>query len=741
MKYMDKSIVRLSIEGMTCAACSASVEKALKRKKGVETATVNLATNTATIHTDGTITAEQLITAVERAGFSSEIAKEALKKETFAITSPTLIVALIFGSMELYIGMSHMLPIKLPLPNAIAMETNVVNFVLIQMVLTIIVLLAGRRFFISGIKNIIAMHPNMDSLVAIGTGTAFIYSLYNTALVFGGNIHVGHNLYYESAAVVVALVLLGKYLEERSKSAAKKAITALASMMPGTAFVERDGDELEIPCALIKLDDIVIVKPGYRIAVDGVVASGEGAVDESMLTGESIPVYKEKDSKVSGGTICKDGFLRIRATGVGSNTAIAQVLKLVTQAQERKAPAARLADKISGVFVPAVVAIAFISSGIWLLLGQDVAFVMNIFVSVLVVACPCALGLATPIAVMAGSGRGANLGILYRGGDVIEQASKVNTIFFDKTGTITHGRLKVAKIIPHNIDADELVKLTASAEKGSEHPIAVAIVNYAESNNIGLLSPDSLKAHAGKGVTAFIGNKAITAGTAKLMAQENISLPHDSQHLIPLGCTAMFIGINGVYCGLIALSDSIREDAKIAIARLNSMDIETGMITGDNAGAATVIANEAGIASVKSQVLPQDKSAEVEKAKASGKVVAMVGDGINDAPALAAADVGIAVHSGTDAAAESSGVILMGENLGAVADSLVLAKKTMAIIKQNLFWAFIYNCIGIPIAAGLLFALGGPLLTPAFAGGAMALSSVSVVTNSLRLTKYNPNKK
>ncbi len=738
---MDKNIIRLSIEGMTCAACSASVEKSLNRKKGVETATVNLATNTATIHTDGTITEEQLITTVERAGFSAEVAKETLKTEKFAITTATLATALIFGTMELYIGMSHMLPIKLPLPEIIAMESSMVNFVLIQMVLTIIVLIAGRRFFVSGIKNIIACHPNMDSLVAIGTGTAFIYSLYNTALVLGGDIHAGHNLYYESAAVVVALVLLGKYLEERSKSAAKKAITALASMMPGTAFVERDGQELEVPSALIKLDDIVIVKPGYRIAVDGVIVTGEGSVDESMLTGESIPVYKEVDSKVSGGTICKDGFFRVRATGVGGNTAIAQVLKLVTEAQERKAPAARLADKISGVFVPAVVAIAFVASGIWLLLGKDLEFVMNIFVSVLVVACPCALGLATPIAVMAGSGRGANLGILYRGGDVIEQASKINTVFFDKTGTITHGKLKVATVIPHNIDRDELIKLTASAEKGSEHPIAVAIVDYAEENTIEIISPDSLKAHAGKGVTATIGSKTITAGTAKLMDLEGIKLPENSESLIPMGCTAMFIGIDGVYCGLIALSDTIRDDAKEAIARLNSMGIETGMITGDNHGAASVIAKEAGIVSVKSQVLPQDKSAEVEKAKSSGKVVAMVGDGINDAPALAAADVGIAVHSGTDAAAESSGIILMGENLGAVVDSLVLAKKTMVIIRENLFWAFIYNCIGIPIAAGVLYALGGPLLTPAFAGGAMALSSVSVVMNSLRLTKYSPNKK
>ncbi len=735
---MDKNIIRLSIDGMTCAACSASVERALNRKSGVDSAVVNLATNTATIYSDGSITEQQLITAVEKAGFGAEIAKDSIEQDKFRISTTQLVVALLFGGLELYIGMSHMLPIPLPLPDIISMEHNAVNFALVQLVLTVIVLVAGAKFFVSGIKNIIARHPNMDSLVAIGTGTAFIYSIYNTILVIGGSAHSAHNLYYESAAVVVALVLLGKYLEERSKSAAKKAITALASMLPGTAIVERNGDEMEIASKQVKKGDIVIVKPGLRIAVDGTVVSGEAAVDESMLTGESLPVFKEVDSKVSGGTVCKDGYLKITATGIGNNTAIAQVLRLVTEAQERKAPAARLADKISGVFVPSVVAIAILSSIIWLIAGKDFEFVMNIFVSVLVVACPCALGLATPIAVMAGSGRGATLGILYRGGDVIEAAAKIKTVFFDKTGTITHGKLRVDKVITYGIDEQELLYLAGCAEKGSEHPIAIAVVEHVEKQGMAMVAPQTLRAYAGRGMFAVVDNKEILAGTAALMELENVAIPATELEKIPQGCTAMYIAVDGEYRGFIALSDSIREDAQKTVARLADMGIETGMITGDNASVANMIASQAGIKRVRAQVLPQDKSAEVESVRAEGNGVAMVGDGINDAPALAAADVGIAVHGGTDAAAESSGIILMRSDIGAVADALLLSRKTMRIIRENLFWAFIYNCVGIPIAAGVLFAFGGPLLTPAFAGGAMALSSVSVVTNSLRLSKYKP---
>ncbi len=738
---MENKTIRLSIEGMTCAACSAAVEKALGRKKGVESAVVNLATNAATIQTDGTVELETLITAVKRAGFeASEAVDKPPQEEKFNISSLSLTIALIFGALELYVGMSHMLPIRLPLPQIVSDTVHPLNFAILQLILTIPVLIAGRRFFTSGVKKIIARSPNMDSLVALGTGTAFLYSLYGTYKVMQGDMHAVHSLYFESAAVVVALVLLGKYLEERSKSAARRAISALASLVPGTALVERDGVEMELATEEIRVGDTVIVKPGERIAVDAVVLTGEAAVDESMLTGESLPVYKEQGSQVSGGTICKDGYLRVRATGVGKNTAIAQVIKLVTQAQERKAPSARLADKISGVFVPTVVVIAILSAIVWHLVGRDLDFVMNIFVSVLVVACPCALGLATPIAVMAGSGRGAGLGILFRGGDVIEAASKVNTVFFDKTGTVTQGRLSVAKVEAEGMSVNELLRLAASAERGSEHPIASAILEKAEREEIALSEPESLKAYPGRGMEATVDGRKVLAGTVALMELEGVTLPSQARDMIPSGCTAVYVATDGEYRGFIALSDTIREDAREALSRLGAMGIETGMITGDNIRAAEVIAAEAGIVRVLAEVMPGDKSAEVERVKAEGKGVAMVGDGINDAPALAAADVGIAVHGGTDVAAESSGVILMRKDLGAVADALLLSRKTMRIIRENLFWAFVYNCVGIPLAAGVVYALGGPLLTPSFAGAAMALSSVSVVTNSLRLTRYNPNK-
>ena len=739
---MEKNLVRLQIQGMTCAACSASIEKALNRKKSVETAVVNLATNVATINTDGTITTEELIKLIERIGFKAEIYKEEIKKEKYRISTNRLIVALVFGFIELYIGMSHMLPIELPLPSIISMEENPLAFALVQLVLTTIVLIAGYQFFTSGVKKLVTLHPNMDSLVAIGTGSAFFYSIYNTFLASQGNTHAVHSLYYESAAVVVALVLLGKYLEERSKSKAKKAITALASLVPGTAIVEREGKELEVPTRLIQKGEIVIVKPGERIAVDGEIIHGESGVDESMLTGESLPVYKKLGSKVSSGTICKDGYIKISATEVGSDTAIAQVINMVTQAQERKAPSARLADKVAGVFVPTVIVIAIVSAIIWFLLGKDIAFVMNIFVSVLVVACPCALGLATPIAVMAGSGRGANLGILYKGGDVIEEASKVNLVFFDKTGTLTKGELKIEEIISTNKDIEGLIKLVASAELASEHPIANAIVAYAKDKDIQLVNPDKLTAYPGRGVKANILEDEVLVGTITLLEAQSIVLPSEVLEIIKtnigLGLGMVFVAINGVYEGMITLTDTIREDSKKAVNILNHMNITTGMLTGDNRGVAGSVAKEIGIDTFRAEVLPQDKAMQVELEKKNNLSVMMVGDGINDAPALATSNVGVAVFGGTDVAGESAGIILMRDDMTAVADAIALSKKTMVIIRENLFWAFIYNCIGIPLAAGVVYSMGGPLLTPAFAGGAMALSSVCVVTNALRLTRFTP---
>ncbi len=737
---MEKNIIRLSITGMTCAACSASVERVLRKKDGVESAVVNLATNTASIYARDDIDVETLIKAIEKAGFNASLAKDSMEQESFRIKNGQIAVALIFGALELYVGMSHMLPIRFPLPSIISDIENPLNFALIQLILTIPVLIAGHKFFTSGFKKLFALHPNMDSLVAIGTGSAFIYSIVNTVRAFMGDLHAVHNLYYESAAVVLALVLLGKFLEERSKKAAKKALTALASMVSDTATIEIDGIEKEVPANKVKKGDIVVAKPGWRIAVDGIIISGEASVDEAALTGESLPVFKTVDSTVFGGTICSDGYLKIKATGVGADTAISNVLRLVLQAQERKAPAARLADKISAVFVPVVMALAVVCALAWLIAGQSFNFAINIFVSVLVVACPCSLGLATPIAVMAGSGRGANLGILFRGGDVMEQSAKINTVFFDKTGTITEGKLTVDAVAPIGISSNELLHLTASLEKGSEHPIARAIVSHAEEKSITLAEPMDLIAVAGRGVKAQIDGKIIVAGTALFMENENITLADTEKTKIPDGCTAVFLGIDGKYSGYIALSDTIRQDSAHGIARLNALGVQTIMLTGDNKGSAQRIAKQAGISKVIAEVLPEQKLTAIEDEKQKGNIVAMVGDGVNDAPALATAHVGIAVQNATDAAAESAGVILMRHDLNAVAESIILARATLRIIRENLFWAFFYNTVGIPLAAGLLFIFGGPLLTPAFAGAAMALSSVSVVTNSLRLTNYNVNK-
>lgn len=736
--------IKINIQGMTCAACSASVERALRRADGVVQVSVNLATNSATVLCDPEVDENSLVEIVNKTGFVGSLADEDQISVaiTHTISKKRLTIALICGAVVLYIGMSHMLPVRLPLPPIIDDRIHPLNFALIQLVFTIPVLIAGRNFFINGSKNLVKLHPNMDSLVMIGTTTAFLYSLYNTFRIVNGDPMGAHNLYYESAAVVVSLVLLGKFLEENSKNSAKQAINSLVSMIPNTAILLKDGQEMEVPAKQVRIKNVVIVKPGSHIPVDGVVLSGQASVDESMLTGESLPVFKEIGSTVSGGTICRDGMLQIEATGVGGNTAISKVLRLVTEAQERKAPAARLADKISGIFVPAVVSIAFITSILWAIAGRDIAFILNNFVAVLVVACPCALGLATPIAVIAGTGRGANLGILYRGGDVIETAAGVNTVVFDKTGTITYGKLKVSSITPSKgVSKEDLITCCACAEYGSEHPIATAVLAHAEELGLTVHRPESTQTVPGRGIIAENNNKQIVAGTMALMELQNISIPKDADTDVPEGCTAIYVALDSCYLGMIALSDTIRPDAKEAIAQLNKMGIETVMITGDNEGAAKLIAKEAGISSVKAQVLPQDKHRAVEEFKKSGRIVAMVGDGINDAPALAGANVGIALSSGTDVAAESSGIILMREDLHAVVDSLKLSRQTMKIIRENLFWAFIYNMIGIPIAAGLLVLFGGPVFSPVFGGAAMAFSSVSVVSNSLRLTRYQPNKK
>ncbi|MEG1393886.1 MAG: heavy metal translocating P-type ATPase [Christensenellaceae bacterium] len=731
---MQKEI-SFSIKGMSCASCAAAVEQVLSNSAGVIYASVNLAAGSAFVVAEDKVDENTLVDAVNHLGYTAAIARDAqmITQDEHRFKKWEIILAFVCGMIVMYIGMSA--HFNWALPEIIAVNSHPMNFAWIQLILTIPVMIAGRSFFVNGMKSLIKLHPNMDTLVMLGTGSALIYSIVMTVLI-PQYPHAVHSLYFESAAVVIALVLLGKYLEESSKNRAKSAISNLAELVPKDATILIDGKETIVKASEVAVGDIVLVGVGQRIAVDGIVYAGQASVDESTLTGESLPVFKQEGMAVSGGTLVTDGVLQIQATNVGKDTAISQVVKLVVQAQQKKAKISRLADKISAVFVPSVAAIAIISAVIWAIVGKDANFVINIFVSVLVVACPCALGLATPIAVMVGTGRAAQLGILFRGGDVVEIASKVDTILFDKTGTITKGKLYIVNISPLTGTEETVLKLAATAEYGATHPIAKAINEYAAFMEIESAEPNQIRNVAGRGVVASTNNGEITIGTKEFMEIENIrtsELKQDSSTLV-------YVAENKTLVGIISLADEIKDDADETISLLHENHLKTVMITGDNARVAEKIARQAGIVDFVANVLPEQKAQQVEKWRKKGKIVAFVGDGVNDAPALATADVGISAFGGTDVAADSSGIILMRDDTQSIAQSILLSKKIMRIIKQNLFWAFIYNIIGIPIAAGVWFAFGGPTLTPMFAGLAMAFSSVCVVLNSLRLSAYNRKK-
>lgn len=733
---MQQKEILLNIKGMNCAACSASVEGALGKVPGVIYAGVNLAANSAVVVAEEAVNEQQLIEAVEKIGFGASVAKEGqmITQDEHRFKKWELVLALICGVVVMYIGMgAHW---GWPLPAIVSPDVNPLNYALIQLIITVPVIYAGRSFFTNGMKALIKRHPTMDTLVMLGTGSALIYSIVMTCFI-PTDAHAVHSLYYESAAVVVALVLLGKYLEESSKNRAKSAISNLASLVPQDAVVLNGNEQVTIKASDVKKGDIVLVGAGQRIPVDGIVASGQADVDESTLTGESLPVFKQEGAKVSGGTLVADGVLHIEATGVGKDTAISQVVKLVVQAQQKKAKISRLADKISSVFVPAVTAIAIVAAVIWAISGKDANFVVNIFVSVLVVACPCALGLATPIAVMVGTGRGAQLGILFRGGDVVERAGAVTAVLFDKTGTITQGKLHVQNVVSEQGDEEDLIYLAATAEYGATHPIGKAILAYADFMEIEPEKPEHVKNVAGRGVIAKTAHGQIVIGTKEFMDMNGI-VTKDSK---APGTTRVYVAFEKQIKGVIALGDEIKPDAAWTVELLKEHGIQAVMITGDNAEAAKLIAQQAGISSYIAGVLPEGKADEVQKVKESGAIVAFAGDGVNDAPALATADVGISVFGGTDVAADSSGIILMRDNTDSIAQSILLSKRIMRTIRQNLFWAFIYNIIGIPIAAGVWYVFGGPLLTPMFAGLAMAFSSVCVVLNSLRLSAYKRKKK
>ena len=810
------------VGGMTCANCSARVERVIRKLEGVKSATVNLATERATVIYDPALLRPSVIKdAIIKAGYeASDISDKPAdtdkirKEREIKVLKTKLIIAIFFSLPLLYIAMVPMLPpifarFTLPFPKALSMENFPLRYAQIQIALVLPIMAVGNKFYTIGFKNIFRLSPNMDSLIAIGTSAAAAYSIYSLIRIAGGDMHAVHSLYFESAGIIITLILLGKTLETISKGKTSEAIKKLMGLSPKTAIIiDANSTEREIPIDDVSVGDIILVKPGGKIPVDGVVTEGNSSVDEAMLTGESIPIDKKPGDFVYGATINVNGVIRFRAEKIGSETALAQIIRLVEEAQGTKAPIAQLADIISGYFVPIVCAIAIAASIAWyattslgiavLPAGKSpLEFSLMIFISVLVIACPCALGLATPTAIMVGTGKGAENGILIKGGEALEIAHKIQTIVFDKTGTITEGKPELTDLIigdredknndtgEHpNLESDILLQLTAAAEKNSEHPLGQAIVREAERRGLALPPITDFKAIPGLGIEAKVAELGFNAGkkgkdnslpenaltlpitiligNRKFMEESKVTLTQfeaDSDKLAADGKTPVYVALNGKPAGLLAIADVPKKNSMGAVKQLRGMGIEVAMITGDNSKTANAIARQTGIDRVLAEVLPKDKSAEIKKLQelsgastpqeknnivrrkinlqaVSHRVIAMVGDGINDAPALAQADIGIAIGSGTDVAIESADIVLMKSDLLDVVTAINLSKRTIRTIKQNLFWAFGYNVLGIPIAAGLLYLFGGPLLNPMIAAAAMSMSSVSVLTNALRLKRF-----
>lgn len=649
-------------------------------------------------------------------------------------------ISAVFTVPLVYISMGHML--GMPLPEVIDPMMHAGTFSFTQLILTLPVVVLGREFFKVGFKALFKGHPNMDSLVALGTSAAFVYSLAATIGIWMGNVGLAMDLYYESAAVILTLITLGKYFEALSKGKTSEAIKKLMGLAPKKARLMRNGQEVEVAVDEVQVDDLIIVKPGEKMPVDGVVVEGMTSVDEAMLTGESIPVEKTTGDAIIGASINKNGTIQYKATKVGKDTALSQIIKLVEDAQGSKAPIAKLADIISGYFVPIVIVLAILSGIAWYLAGESGVFSLTIAISVLVIACPCALGLATPTAIMVGTGKGAEYGVLIKSGGALEKTHKIDTIIFDKTGTLTEGKPEVTDIVTvSELSEEKLLILAASAEKGSEHPLGEAIVHGAENKKLTLLKTQTFNALPGHGIEVTIENQSLLLGNKKLMVDRGISLDaveSISNTLASEGKTPMYIAKDGQMAGMIAVADTVKANSLNAIEKLHKMGLEVAMITGDNKRTAEAIAKQVGIDRVLSEVLPEQKASEVKKLQAEGKTVAMVGDGINDAPALAQADIGIAIGTGTDVAMESADIVLMRSDLMDVPTAVELSKATIKNIKENLFWAFGYNVLGIPIAMGLLHIFGGPLLNPMLAGAAMSFSSVSVLINALRLKRFKP---
>ncbi len=752
----DEKKVVVPISGMTCASCSARIEKSVSSLPGIKKASVNLATEKMTvIYQPDLIRLSEIKQDVIKTGYKpleaeqeSASDEDQLRKEKAArILWIKFKISMIFGVPLFYIAMIGMtrwhdslLPSFLDPMNQPLIAT------LAQLVLVIPILIAGNKFFTVGYKAIWNRSPNMDSLIAIGTTAATLYSLYSTYRIYAGHTEYVMSLYYETAGVIIALILLGKSLEAVTKGKTSEAIKKLMGLAPKTALVLQEGQEIVMPIEEVEPGDIILVKPGEKIPVDGVVEKGLTAVDEAMLTGESLPVEKKAGDLVYAASINKNGSIQFRATKVGSETALAQIIKLVEDAQGSKAPIAALGDVISGYFVPVVFVIAVVSTLLWFFVGGaeagNTVFALKIFVSVLLIACPCALGLATPTAIMVGTGKGADYGVLFKGGEALETTHRLDAIVFDKTGTLTKGEPEVTDIIAQSpFEEDQLLQLAASAEKGSEHPLGESIVRAAQNKGLILLAADQFAADPGQGIKVTIEDKQLLLGNQRLMEKEKIDLHElekQADQLAENGKTPMYIAVDGQLAGIIAVADQLKESSAKAVSALQELGLEVMMITGDNRKTADAIGRQLGMQRVLAEVMPEDKSEEVKKLQAEGKRVAMVGDGINDAPALAQADIGLAIGSGTDVAMESADIVLMKSDLMDVLTALQLSKRTMRNIKQNLFWAFAYNTMGIPVAAGLLYVFGGPTLNPMLAAGAMAFSSVSVLLNALRLKKFKP---
>jgi len=737
------------IEGMSCASCAMTIENAVSKIPGVDKASVNLATEIMTVEANDSVTPEDIAKVVDGVGYSArprgksveeELEEKNEKKEAhLREMKRNLTISAIFAVPLLFIAMADM--VGIPMPAFLSPMQSPVSYALIQLALVLPIIWLGRRFFVDGFKALSKGHPNMDSLVALGTSAAFLYSLYGTYHVLEGHAHFAMNLYYESAGVILTLITLGKYFEAVSKGKTSMAIQTLVGLAPKMAMVLRDGQEVEIPVEEVQVGDLIRVKPGEKVPVDGVVTEGNSTVDESMLTGESIPVSKSVGDEVIGASLNKTGSFILKATKIGKDTALSQIIQLVEQAQGSKAPIAKLADKVSGVFVPIVIVLALVSGLAWYFLGQESwVFALTITISVLVIACPCALGLATPTAIMVGTGKGAENGILLKSGEALEEANHVNMVVFDKTGTITNGTPVVTDVVTaDSTDADALIRLAASLEVASEHPLGEAIVAKAKEQGATFDEVTNFEAIPGFGIKGHVGETLVFLGNEKWMRENglaNEAMNEKANRFAEQGKTPLYIGYNDAVQGLIVVADTVKESSARAIQTLHEMGIQVAMMTGDHERTAQAIAAEVGIDRVFSEVLPQDKANYVSKLQEEGYIVAMVGDGINDAPALAQAQVGIAIGTGTDVAIESADAVLMKSDLMDVPAMLKLSRATIRNIKENLFWAFAYNVIGIPFAMGVLHLFGGPLLNPMIAGAAMSFSSVSVVLNALRLKRW-----